>query len=323
MRGRTVSRVQKILAAGRAREAPRSPEGTGRRRPARRQIPEEPVVTSATRSGARRGARLEIWPVPIAPRGRRFVVSSVSPNWWEPNRRPAGAPRERRSPRSSSGQGPDLVELDEHRVHRLLGDAPADELGFVTRIRRRRAAPCHRGRAVSCFQPSQSSSARPSSSETIGTGRSSRPQVDQLARSRVRPSALEAVLARSRPRAGPLDERIELGWRDRARCRSRRRACSGLLVAAEDDLDRRASLGLQTARSHPRRLAGGVASSWRILRSAAKTSAPARSAIRERSMPTADMNSWKSAWSPGRACAVRMLNIGTWQDPGADRAIQG
>ena len=137
------------------------------------------------------------------------------------------------------GQRPDLVELDQDRVRRVLLDRRGRSGSvFVTSrssptswTRARRAA------AVSAFQPSQSSSARPSSIETIGIARDPvGPEVDEFARVE-RPALLGEHVARR----GAVDAGARLDQLGRRGIEGDRDvlagAVAGLLDGAEDDLD--------------------------------------------------------------------------------------
>ena len=119
------------------------------------------------------------------------------------------------------GQRADLVHLDEDRVRRRRSRCRAPGARCSSRrCRRRRAGSGRRCRSVSSFQPSQSSSASPSSMETIGI------LVDPLL---VELHHLPGVerLARAALLEGVLAVLVELTRRaDRARARSPGPACS-------------------------------------------------------------------------------------------------
>ena len=148
------------------------------------------------------------------------------------------------------------------------------------------------------------------------------PQVDELAGVEG-PALLREHVARRRARRRRSPARPARSTPGRARSRSRRPACS-----------RPARSPAGSPRPRPRSTASDGAkppsspwpvawpSSWRIVRSAAKISAPGAERLRERGRgPTGmTMNSWKSVESWACLPPLRMLNIGTGQDPRADAA---
>ena len=121
----------------------------------------------ATRS-ERAGAPDLIWPQLVATARSAIVTSSVSPERCDITERYDGASRARHR-FERLGERADLVDLDQHRVRDARRDAAietfdvgdeevvADELDLARRPPR-----------MSDAQPSQSSSAMPSSIETIG-----------------------------------------------------------------------------------------------------------------------------------------------------------
>ena len=120
----------------------------------------------ATRS-ERDGAPVLIWPVPIATTRSAIVVSSVSPERCDTT---ADQPAPRASSIASivSVSVPIWLSLMRTEFAASSLDAARDPLGV--RHEQVVADELDRSpsRSVSCCQPAQSSSARPSSSDTIG-----------------------------------------------------------------------------------------------------------------------------------------------------------
>ena len=159
----------------------------------------------ATRS-ERDGAPVLIWPVPIATTKSAIVVSSVSPERWltiavQPARRAISIAA------IVSVTVPIWLSLMRTEFAAFSAIPRAMNAGFVTRRSSPTSWTLAPRRAVSSFQPAQSSSPRPSSSEMIGYFAIQLSQRSTISpESRVRPSALEEVAARHVAGAGPLDE---------------------------------------------------------------------------------------------------------------------
>ena len=140
------------------------------------------------------------------------------------------------------------------------------------------------------------------------------PQVDQLARVE-RPALACQHVARRRAVDARCPPRPARSSPDRARSRRRRPAGSRPSRSPAGSPRPRPRSTAATARSRPRRPGRSQwPSSWRMPRSAQKTSEPARSASAYVPTPTGmTMNSWKSVESWACLPPLRMLNIGNRQ----------
>ena len=165
-----LTRGDSTLGRGRARAGPPTPDNAlGPRY--RALSPSSPSIRSsrlylATRS-ERDGAPVLIWPVPIATTRSAIVVSSVSPERCETT---ADQPARRASAIASIVSVSVPIWLSLMRTELALPSSMPRPIRSV--LVTNRSSPTSwivpPSRSVSCRQPAQSSSARPSSIDTIG-----------------------------------------------------------------------------------------------------------------------------------------------------------